>query len=241
MTGPAPAVLVAAAHPDDAEIAAGGTIAGLVAGGSRVVVAVFALPEPGDGGRHRRAAAEAAAGVLGHELHWVDGGRHRHVTDLGEVAAVARLDELVREVRPAAVLAHWAGDSHADHVVVARAVAAAARLGRFAVYSWRPSELRTPAFTAFAPTVFVEVTRWVEAKERALAMYGPRRPGFRPLDLASIADADRLYGAVAGCGHAEGFRAERQLGLALTLGGVVEGSQPTWWSQVTGAPSPACR
>ncbi len=214
MTAP-PAVLVVAAHPDDAEIAAGGTIAGLVARGTRVVVAVFALPETGEGARCRRAAAEASTAVLGHELRWVDDGCHRHVTDLGEVAAVARLDELVREVRPAAVLAHWAGDSHADHVVVARAVAAAARHGRFAVYSWRPSELRTPAFAAFAPTVFVEVTRWSGAKEAALARYGRQRPGFRALDMPAIAAADRLYGVLAGCERAEGFRAERQLGLVV--------------------------
>ncbi|GHI10167.1 GlcNAc-PI de-N-acetylase [Streptomyces cellostaticus] len=206
-------VLVVVAHPDDAEIAAGGTIAHLTARGVRVVTAVLSLPESGAGAERRTRYTEQAAAALGYELRWPTGGENRQVVDIGEIALVAAVDQLIAEVAPRAVLTHWSGDGHADHRLAARAAAAATRTCRVDLYGMRPGETRTPAFSRFAPQVFVDITAHSAAKRRALEPFGTARPGFRPVDLAAVDAADRFYGSLSGTDRAEGFVVERAHGL----------------------------
>ncbi|MGV4988109.1 PIG-L deacetylase family protein [Streptomyces sp. NRAIS4] len=210
-------VLVVVAHPDDAEIAVGGTIAHLCAHGVRVVTAVLSLPESGAGAERRTRHTEQAAATLGYELRWPTGGEHRQVADIGEIPLVAAVDRLIAEVAPRAVLTHWGGDGHADHRLTARAAAAATRTCRVDLYGMRPGEMRTPAFSRFAPQVFVDITAYAAAKRSALEPFGTARPGFRPVDLAAVEAADRFHGSLSGTGRAEGFVVERAHGLGGLL------------------------
>ncbi|MDI5963969.1 PIG-L deacetylase family protein [Streptomyces sp. SL13] len=206
-------VLAVVAHPDDAEIAAGGTLAVLADAGAEVMTLVLAMPEAPPGAHERRAAAEQAAEVLGCTLRWAADGVHRQVSELGEVRAVALIDEVVGEFAPSLVITHWDGDSHADHVVTARAVQAAGRNARYDLYQFRPGEIRTPAFARFRPTAFVDIGAVADRKSAALAPYAKSRPGFRPLDLDAIERVDAMHGAMAGCERAEGFAVARQSGI----------------------------
>ncbi|MFI5975697.1 PIG-L deacetylase family protein [Streptomyces sp. NPDC051452] len=215
--GRRPAVLVVVAHPDDAEIAVGGTIAHLTARGVRVVTAVLSQPESGAGARQRTRFTERAAAVLGYELRWPTDGGNRQVTDIGEIALVAAVDRLIAEIAPQAVLTHWSGDGHADHRLAARAAAAATRTCRVDLYGMRPGETRTPAFSRFAPQVFVDISAHHAAKARALEPFGTARPGFRPLDLAAVEAADRFYGTLSGSERAEGLVVERAHGIGGLL------------------------
>ncbi|MEU8587423.1 PIG-L family deacetylase [Streptomyces sp. NPDC048664] len=210
-------VLVLVAHPDDAEIAAGGTIAHLGANGVRVVTAVLSLPESGTQAEHRTRHTEQAAATLGYELRWPTGTRNRQVTDIKETTLVAAVDRLIAEVAPRAVLTHWSGDGHADHRLTARAAAAATRTSRVDLYGMRPGETRTPAFSRFAPQVFVDITAHHAAKQRALEPFTTARPGFRPLDAAAVEAADRFHGTLSGTPYAEGFVVERAHGLGGLL------------------------
>jgi len=105
--------LVVGAHPDDAELAAGGLLATWAAAGAHVELAVLTsgqlgAAEPGVGpeelGRVREAEASAAARVLGaaqvHFLGQMDGRLE------AGVALRLRLARLVREVRPDVVVGH---------------------------------------------------------------------------------------------------------------------------------------
>ncbi|MFD5550831.1 PIG-L deacetylase family protein [Streptomyces goshikiensis] len=210
-------VLVVVAHPDDAEIAAGGTIARLSSSGVRVVTAVLSLPESGAQGEQRTRYTERAAETLGYELRWPTRGENRQVADIGEIALVATVDRLIAEVAPRAVLTHWSGDGHADHRLTARAAAAATRTCRVDLYGMRPGETRTPAFSRFAPQVFVDITAHSAAKRRALEPFAAARPGFRPLDLAAVEAADRFHGSLSGTDRAESFVVERAHGLGGLL------------------------
>lgn len=206
--------LVVVAHPDDAEIAVGGTIARLSALGFHVRGSVLSLPESGAGAAARRTAIEDAAALLGYELDWLEEGERRQVSDIGEARLVQQLDSLIAEYLPDLVFTHWDGDSHIDHVVTARAVSAAVRKSHCDVYQFRPGELRTPAFARFSPTAFVDISSVRDQKFSALKPFSEARPGFRPLDLDGIESVDRLHGAMAGCSYAEGFVVARQRGLS---------------------------
>jgi LmbE family N-acetylglucosaminyl deacetylase len=107
-----PVVLAVYAHPDDAEVAAGGTIARWAAAGAAVHVCVCAdgdkgsldpASDPAALARRRREETAAAGRILGVAAHHWLGYADGEIEDGPELRG--RLVELVRRVRPAAVLA----------------------------------------------------------------------------------------------------------------------------------------
>jgi len=121
-------VLVLAAHPDDAELACGGTLAKLTAEGHRVGIADLTRGELGTRGTPAIRAQEAAdaAGILGLSLRENLGlrdGFFRH--DEAHLLAVIRS---VRRHRPRIVLTNAPEDRHPDHGRAATLVREAAWL-----------------------------------------------------------------------------------------------------------------
>ncbi|MEV6581962.1 PIG-L deacetylase family protein [Streptomyces sp. NPDC051582] len=208
-------VLIVAAHPDDAELALGGTIAHLTEHGTEVTVALFTVSETAgreDPGRRARRieAAEAAAGVLGHRLHWLGDGRYDQVEDIPEYRAVGLVDELVAHTGPDTVISHWDGDSHGDHVRVARAVVASSRRWpQAALAQFGPNEHRTVRHAEFVPNLYVPTGGQLARKARALACHRYPGQGFRALDTDSVELFDRARGAAVGLDAAEGLRLVR--------------------------------
>jgi bacillithiol biosynthesis deacetylase BshB1 len=137
-------VLVVAAHPDDAEISVGGTILKLKDAGRRVGIVDLTRGELGTRGsradRERECQRASALMQLDRRdnLELPDG--RLEVT----IAARERLAALLRETRPAVVLAHHVEDLHPDH-------AAAGRLARDAWYLSGLAKLAEQAGQAAAP------------------------------------------------------------------------------------------
>ena len=125
-------LLVIAAHPDDAEISVGGTLARLVAAGARVGVLDITRGALGSRGTRADRDAEAAAATALLGLAW----RGNLDQPDGRVeATVAAREELARHLRrlaPDVVLAHHEEDPHPDHVAS----------GRLAREAWYLSGLR---------------------------------------------------------------------------------------------------
>lgn len=210
-------VAVIVAHPDDAEICAGGTIALLAGGGCEVTVVNFTTSEyTPEATRLRREAAEKAATILGHELRWILDGSLRQVEEVPEFEVVRMVDDLLVDLRPDVVISHSVRDSHVDHARLARAALAATRRWRGDLYALPPSEHRISA--AFEANVLVDITDYEERKREAIECFR-FEGGFRKLDVDAILAAGRVAGAAAGCGSAERFQAVRVLGLPVaTLG-----------------------
>lgn len=108
-------ILVLAAHPDDAELGAGGTIAAHVAKGRKVGVVDFTRGELGTRGTPESRAAEAAEGarILGLSVR----------ENLGLADGFFRNDEehqrkviqAIRKYQPEIVIANAIHDRHSDH------------------------------------------------------------------------------------------------------------------------------
>jgi N-acetylglucosamine malate deacetylase 1 len=125
-------VLAFGAHPDDAELSFGATLARLAGAGARVVIADLTGGERGTRGDPARRAAEAAAAAR--EL----GVAERvclALPDLGlradDPAQVRAAVELVRRCRPALVLAPHPEEGHPDHRAGAALVERACLEARF--------------------------------------------------------------------------------------------------------------
>lgn len=199
-------VLAVGAHPDDAELGMGGTLARLSRCGARVVLAVVSVPSDY---ATRRREAERAAGILGAELRvLLDAGCQR-IEEVKSYQLVGLLDDLVRALRPDAVFTHGASEFHRDHQIVHAAVAATQRLRYFDFFSFHPTMCR-PVPVPFHPRVYVDVTPTIEAKMEAIAAHESQF-GARGLEVELYRDIARLNGRLVGVQYAEGLDVGRLL------------------------------
>lgn len=188
----APASLLAImAHPDDAELWAGGTLT-LHARDAPVTIAV-ARHEP-----QRMAEAEAGAAVIGARLH-----------TLASPASPQAVRDLIMQLRPEVIVTHPLSDVHPDHRSVATAVLAA--LPEAVIATGQPQRVYTTdsynSLTLDGPvhaSVVIDITAAFEVKMRALAAHARTQPiaeHFGPM----AENLGRLWGARIGVRYAEAF------------------------------------
>ncbi|MFO1054208.1 MAG: bacillithiol biosynthesis deacetylase BshB1 [Planctomycetota bacterium] len=230
-------VLVLAAHPDDAEIGCGGTIARMVAAGSKVGVVDVTRGEAATRGDPETRAREAAAAsrVLGLTVR----------TNLGLPDGSVRADDaateavvaVIRRHRPALLLAPLPIDAHPDHVAVADLARRAffhsglRKLFDGAGEPNRPRLLARYYGNDFAvPSFCVDVGPHLETKRAAIRCYASQFAaqaegrahylrGLDPLERAEV--RDRYFGALCGKSAAEPFAVDGPFALdavALLIG-----------------------
>lgn len=220
-------VLVFAAHPDDAELNVGGTIATLVAQGYRVGVADCTRGELGSRGTVEGRAAEAAeaARVLGLYARYNLGLPDGAIPDTPEARlAVIRI---VRRTRPDIALVPPVACRHPDHEAASRLVTAAlyqSGLVRIeagdGLAPWRPHHVLHYMQTLdFEPTLVVDVTAAWEVRMQALRAYRsqfhdptysaadgePETYISNPAFLESVEARARSYGHRIGVRYGEPF------------------------------------
>jgi len=219
-------VVVFGAHPDDAEMGMGGTIAALAAAGRKVLIVSLTQGELGTHGTRDIRAREsaAAAAILGCDHRLLDFEDTRVVNDFDSRARVMRL---LREWRPQLVFApyhtsrfgHHDGAAHVDHLAAGALVRDAVKLARI-----RGVEPDLPAHDVrrtfyymvprdMYPALVVDVSEHMDTLLRALDAYESQmRIERQGNGIRSILDTfRRYYGITAGCTHAEAFLCEEAL------------------------------
>lgn len=214
------------AHPDDADVSCGGTLARWAAGGAHIHLVVCTQGEKGtvDAGCDpaelvgRRTAEVAAAmaelGVAGHDLlGYADG-------EIENTAALRRrMVEIVRRERPAAVVcpdptAVFFGQhyyNHRDHRVVGYAtldaVAPAAAQPLYFPDAGAAHHVGAVYLSGtLEPDVWVDISSTVDAKERALLCHKSQLGEGGEWLRAVVRERAEEGGRAAGVRYAEGFR-----------------------------------
>ncbi|MFD9963983.1 PIG-L deacetylase family protein [Amycolatopsis sp. NPDC058986] len=198
-------VLTVMAHPDDAELWAGGTLARCANAGAVVTVAVPYQAEP-----VRDVEAAAGAATLGATLR-----QYARPT-------VNALRELLLTVRPEVVVTHPVDDIHPDHRNLAELLLAA--LPDVVIATGRPRRVYTAdtynSLTLGGPVpahTVVDITDTYNIKQRALAAHAsqPITEHFGPM-AETLA---RLWGNRIGVRYAENFTPLPVLGrLSAAIG-----------------------
>ncbi len=199
-------VLAIGAHPDDVELAIGGTLARLARESARVVMAVISIPADFE---TRRDEARRAAAILGCELRiLVENGCCR-IDDMKSYQLVGMLDALVRELQPAAVLTHSACEFHRDHIAVHNACMSTQRIKSFDLFHFSPTMTRAVP-VPFHPRAYIDVSDTIELKMKAIEAHLSQFGG-RGLDSEMYRDLARLNGRMVGVKYAEGVDVSRML------------------------------
>jgi bacillithiol biosynthesis deacetylase BshB1 len=219
-------VVVFGAHPDDAEMGMGGTIAALCNAGRRVLIVSLTRGEQGSHGtqQSRERESAAAAAILGCEHRLLDFPDTRVSNDFDARALLMRL---VRELQPQIVFApyhtsrfgHHDGAAHVDHLATGALVRDAIKLARIrGVESKLPAhDVRRTLYYMVPrdqyPALLVDVSAHMETLVRALHAYETQmRIERQGNSIETILEAYRRYhGIAAGCTHAEAFLVEEAL------------------------------
>jgi LmbE family N-acetylglucosaminyl deacetylase len=212
------------AHPDDAEILAGGTLAQLAALGHEIAIVTMT---PGDCGstehpaeeiaRIRRAEASTAAAVIGASYHCAE---FRDLAVFSDDISRRRVTEMLRTLKPDVVLTSSPVDYHCDHEATSALVRDAC-FGASApnyVTGAAPPLPGIPHLYFMDPTLgtgladfYVDVSATFHLKKAMLACHASQRSWLRKqhsIDdyLESMERWTRSVGKRAGCDFAEGFR-----------------------------------
>jgi bacillithiol biosynthesis deacetylase BshB1 len=172
-------VLAVMAHPDDAELLCGGSLAKGAAAGERVGILDLTRGELGSRGTQEIRAREAAraAEILGLAVRRNAGLPDGHLQNSLEARRVVA--GLLRELRPRTVVTHWLASRHPDHRACAELVRDAAFLAglpNFPADGERHRPLKVVHAIAFRedagqPSFVIDITAHIGTKLRAIAAY----------------------------------------------------------------------
>lgn len=225
-------ILVFGAHPDDAELGAGATIAKEVANGKKVGVVDLTRGELGTRGSAEIRDKEAAnaADILGivvrENLEFADGFFQN---DKEHQLGVIRM---LRKYRPEIVLCNAIDDRHIDHEKGSRLVSDACFLSGLIKIDtkmegddqwqepWRPKLVyHYIQWKNIKPDFVVDVSGYIDKKNQAILAYSSQfydpdsKEPQTPISSKNFTDSvnyrARDLGRIIGVEHAEGFTVER--------------------------------
>ncbi|MBN2430502.1 MAG: bacillithiol biosynthesis deacetylase BshB1 [Acidobacteria bacterium] len=222
--------LTVVAHPDDAEIGMGGTIALLVDRGYRVGILDLTRGEMASRGtpEQRLEESRTASKTLGIAVRLNMGLPDGFLQP--EATARLELVRVLRSYRPLFIFTHHLRDPHPDHTAAYQLVRQAAHnagLGKLdeGLPPFRPKYLFTFGMPhRWQPSFLVDVSQYWEQKIAAVRCFhsqvSPLRPGEPetylgdPGFLDSLDAQSRSYGSLVGVTHAEYFHTEIMLLVA---------------------------
>lgn len=217
-------ILVIAPHPDDEVLGCGGAILRHIDHGDAVHVMVVTrgAPElfPSQQVKTVRDELRAAHEILGVKaVEYLDFPAPKLDTIAGHELA-DRIAQSIRSVRPDTVYLPHNGDLHTDHGIVFQAALVASRpindcsVRRMLCYETLSETDWAPPFAgdAFIPTVFVDISKYLDRKLQAMECYRSQvKPAPASRSLQSLEALARLRGGTVGLGAAEAFALVREI------------------------------
>ena len=225
-------ILVFGAHPDDAELGAGGTIAKEISRGKKVGIIDLTRGELGTRGSAeiRDGEASRAAEILGvavrENMQFADGFFVNNKTHQLEII------KTIRKYRPEIVLCNAIDDRHIDHPRGSQLVSDSCFLSGLVKIDtkmegtdqwqepWRPKAVyHFIQWKNLEPDFVVDISGFVEKKTEAILAYSsqffdpnsdePETPISSRNFIDSVTYRARDLGRLVGVEHAEGFNVER--------------------------------
>jgi len=233
-------VLVVAAHPDDAELSVGGTLAKLSHLGYSTGVLDLTRGELSSAGDLKTRGEETmqASQLLGLSLRenlelpdgWLNPYSASDATSASKDSQIVKVVAALRRIRPELLLVPYWEDRHPDHSAASHLLSRAIFLAGVTKFpGGHVEEKFTPRQTAyyplrhqFKPSFIVDTSGFFDKKTAAVNAFQSqlmRTPHLStllnsPLTMSSIDARDSFYGAMIGTSHGEPFLILNSVGLA---------------------------
>lgn len=219
-------ILIVAAHPDDEILGCGGTIARLIKEGREAYTVILGEgPKSRYGRKDRkksekdlkglRNAIQAANSALSVKKVFSYDFPDNKFDSVALLDIVKTLEKAKKEVSPRIIFTHHWSDLNIDHRVTFNAVLTACRpmVGETVkeIYSFEvPSSTEWNFPNRFTANIFIDISKTIDAKIRALQCYETElRPFPHPRSLEAIRNNAKRWGSAAGLNCAEAFEAVR--------------------------------
>ena len=227
-------ILVFGAHPDDAELGAGGTIAKEIANGKKIGIVDLTRGELGTRGSAEIRAKEAhkAGKILGiavrENLGFADG------FFVNDKIHQLEIIKMLRKYQPDTVLCNAIDDRHIDHGKGSKLVSDACFLSGLlkieteldgkSQQQWRPKKVyHYIQWKNIVPDFVVDISKFIDKKAEAILAYDsqffdpnskePETPISSKNFIDSIHYRARDLGRLVGLDYAEGFTVERTIAI----------------------------
>lgn len=227
-------ILVFGAHPDDAELGAGGTIAKEIDLGKKVGIVDLTRGELGTRGsaeiRDRESAA--AAKILGVAVR--ENLRFRDGFFINNEAHQLEIIKMIRKYQPNIVLCNAIDDRHIDHGKGSKLVSDACflsglrrietKVGDEKQQEWRPKLVyHYIQWKNISPDFVVDISTYIDTKTDAILAYSsqfhdpnsnePETPISSKTFIESVHYRAKDLGRLVGVDYAEGFTVERMVAV----------------------------
>lgn len=216
-------VLAVSAHPDDLELLCAGTLAKFKSQGAEIFMSYlcngdkghFEIPSP-ELAKIREKEAKNSAKILGAQIL---GGLFPDLDVYPDKEGRKKVVELIRIARPDIIITHSPDDYMCDHTITSRLVIDASFIATLPNYKTKQEAhtlippiifMDTLAGVDFIPTEYVDITDFIDTKEKMLSCHESQCKWLKEHDGIDYVEFMRKVASFRGlqCGvkYAEGFR-----------------------------------
>ena len=233
-------ILVIVAHPDDEVLGMGGTIKKFTKNGDKVKIVVMATGIAARRStnfqnntkyqinerdqktikkqiREIRSQSKKAAKILGvNDIEFLDFPDNEMDT-VSNIKITKAIESIINKFKPSKIFTHSHADINIDHRLIYEATITATRPNSKnnveEVYSFEiPSSTEWFFPTTFQPNVFIDISKEIQNKLKAMSAYKTELQKFpHPRSIESLEHISRRWGSVSGFLAAESFYLVRQL------------------------------
>ena len=215
-------ILVICAHPDDESLGLGGTLALHASQGDTVNVLMFATGQYGrdeskKGVSERQKQGEKAFKILGVKNVDFYDFPDNEMDKISNLEITKSIEKIIKSFKPEIVLTHSNSDLNIDHRIIYNATLTATRPMNTSsvqeVISFEiPSSTEWNFTSPFSPNMFVDISKELKFKLKALSQYKSELKQFpHPRSLKGIEIIAKRWGTVCGYPAAEAFQIIRQI------------------------------
>jgi LmbE family N-acetylglucosaminyl deacetylase len=199
-------VLAIGAHPDDIEFGCGGTLTKYAQKGHAIHLFVASRGGRGGDPHVREREQEESAMILGaRHVFWGDYEDTEIPLDRG---LIARLEEVMQDIRPTMIFVNSPDDTHQDHRHLAQGATSATRyVPNFLFYEG-------PSTQNFAPNCYTDIAKVLDRKLAALEAHRSQvaKTNIEDLSILELAVSSANFrGIQARVKYAEAFQSVRLL------------------------------
>lgn len=232
--------LIIAAHPDDEVLGMGGTIKKLTKNGNDVKIVIMAtgissrrstnyknatkyeidnktLKKIDEQIIKLRKDAKSASTILGVKDIQFENFPDNEMDTVSNLKITKKIEEIIQSYKPDVIYTHSQFDINVDHRSLYFATITATRPKKNQnvkeVFCFEvPSSTEWYFPSTFSPNVFVDISKEIQFKLKALKAYGNELQKFpHPRSLEAISAIGKRWGSVSGFEHAEAFYLVRKI------------------------------